>query len=329
MPKISVIIPAYNSERYIRQALKSVLCQTEQDFEVVVINDGSTDGTAFIAKSLARQDKRIRIISQPNSGKPAIARNLGIRHATGEFICFLDADDWFLPRKLEKQLSTFTHYPHLNVVFHDVKHLYENGSQDSSSYLGKVNFPVIAKDYITLAEDGLYLCNPNFYNFMSVYCTSMAIQNVMLRRSCLEAQPVWFPENMTIGEDIDLWFRLALSNRMACLYEVLSCYRRHDNNITNDMNMYFQGSLEVYEKNLQRGDSLFTEQEKEAYKGKISGQHFHYGYYLFRKLDFSSARKEYLKALKLKSSRKTLTAYLKTFLPRVIVKSYQYLPKKT
>ncbi len=321
MPKVSIIIPAYNCERYIRQAIESVLCQSEQNFEIIIINDGSTDGTYFIAKSLAKSDHRILVISQLNSGKPSIARNVGIRNSSGEFICFLDADDLYLPRKLEKQLKIFHQYPHLNLVFHDVKNLHENGNEDTGSYLGRADFDFTARDYVTHVKDNLYLCKPNFYNYMSVYCTSVAIQNIMLRRSCLQSEPIWFSEELTIGEDIDLWFRLAIRNRLACLYEPLSYYRRHDDNMTNNMEGYFKGSLEVYETNLRRGYNLFTEDEKLDYKSKISGQHFHYGYYLYANLDMKSARREYLSALKLRSTSKTMLALLKTFIPAKIVKS--------
>ncbi|WP_054694475.1 glycosyltransferase family 2 protein [Geotalea toluenoxydans] len=156
MPKVSVIIPAYNCERYIGQAIESVLCQGVRNLELLVVNDGSTDGTLSIVKFLAEKDSRIRVLSQANSGKPAIARNVGIRQSSGEFICFLDADDLFFPRKLEKQLDVFRRYPHLNLVFHDVKNLYENG-EESGSYLGRAEF----RDHVatTSAAKGMdFIC---------------------------------------------------------------------------------------------------------------------------------------------------------------------------
>ncbi|GAB7026150.1 glycosyltransferase family 2 protein [Geotalea toluenoxydans] len=326
MPKVSVIIPAYNCERYIGQAIESVLCQGVRNLELLVVNDGSTDGTLSIVKFLAEKDSRIRVLSQANSGKPAIARNVGIRQSSGEFICFLDADDLFFPRKLEKQLDVFRRYPHLNLVFHDVKNLYENG-EESGSYLGRAEFRDHVGNYLSRKRDGLYLCNGNFYNFMSAHCPSLAIQNVMVRRSALEAQSTWFPEDMKIGEDLDLWFRLALNTPMACIMEPLSYYRRHDSNITNNLSGYFKGSLEVHEKNLKRSAKLLTKQEKDIYKSKISAQHFHYGYYLYRNMDMKSARQEYMSSLGLQPTRKALFALLKTFIPARVIKSCRYYLK--
>lgn len=141
MPRISVIIPVYNCESYIGEALKSILNQSVQDVEIIVVNDGSTDGTLSVAEAFAEKDKNIRIISQTNSGKPAVARNVGLRHAAGEYICFLDGDDLFLPGKLEKQLEIFRRFPELNLVFHDVRHLYEDNRHDLGSYLATPDSP--------------------------------------------------------------------------------------------------------------------------------------------------------------------------------------------
>ncbi len=323
MPKISVIIPAYNSERYIRLAIESVLCQSEQDFEIVVIDDGSTDGTLSIVKSLAEYDNRIRVITQPNSGKPSIARNAGIKNSSGDFVCFLDADDLYFPNKLEKQLKVFQKYPHLNLVFHDVKLFTENSSKDQGSYLVNTNFIANAKDYVTAAQDGIYLCKENFFNYMSVYSASLAIPNVMVRRSCLDAQAVWFPEDTAIGEDVDLWFRLALSNRLACIFECLSYYRRHDNNITNHMEGYLKGSIQVHGRNLKRGLKLLTKTEIKEYEKKILTMHWHYGYLLYSKYETSLARHQFMNALKIKFSTKAFIALLKTMLPVSFIKLYK------
>jgi glycosyltransferase involved in cell wall biosynthesis len=96
---ISVIIPVYNAEKYLKKCLKSVIEQTYKEFEVILINDGSTDNSAVIAKYFEQKDKRIRVIEQENSG-PAQARNRGIEAAVGEYIAFIDSDDWVSPEML-------------------------------------------------------------------------------------------------------------------------------------------------------------------------------------------------------------------------------------
>ncbi len=322
MPAISVIIPAYNCELFIREAITSVQTQSFQDFEIVVVNDGSTDQTLSIVESMAKDDQRIKVLSQSNSGKPSVARNVAIKNSTGEFLCFLDGDDVFLPSKFEKEINLFLKYPQVNVVFHDVRFLNENdnSSVDKVSYLGRVNFTETAKDYITPDQDRVYLCKDNYYNFMSAYFASVLVSAVMIRRSCLLSLTVWFPENIVIGEDIDLWFRLALTNRFAYLDEPLSHYRQHDNSITRDMSIYLKGSIQVHLRNLERGRNLLTEQEKKKYQAKIRALHWHYGYLLYSNYQMSHARREYFSALKLAFSVKAFIALLKTMLPVSLVK---------
>ncbi|MCG5502263.1 glycosyltransferase family 2 protein, partial [Ectothiorhodospira lacustris] len=120
MKKISIIIPAYNAEEFIRKSIESALNQnTEADLEIIVINDGSTDNTEREAKSYL---PKIKYISTENRGVSA-ARNLGIMNATGDFICFLDADDTWHPNKLKIQLELFKNHPELGTVICDERHI--------------------------------------------------------------------------------------------------------------------------------------------------------------------------------------------------------------
>ncbi len=100
MPLVSVVIPAYNSGRYLDEAVRSVIAQTFTDWECIVVDDGSTEDLSRIGK----MDPRVRLIRQPNSGVAA-ARNIGVAHSTGEFVAFLDHDDIWLPEKLEAQVT--------------------------------------------------------------------------------------------------------------------------------------------------------------------------------------------------------------------------------
>lgn len=104
LPLVSVIIPAYNGEKFIRQTLESILSQTYQNFEVTVVDDGSQDSTAEIVKAYCQKDSRITILQQENSGVAA-ARNLAIRHSRGEYIAPIDADDIWYPENLEQQVQ--------------------------------------------------------------------------------------------------------------------------------------------------------------------------------------------------------------------------------
>ena len=105
IPKISVIIPVYNTEKYLRRCIDSVLAQTYQDFELLLIDDGSKDSSGAICDEYASQDTRVRVFHKENGGVSS-ARNLGLDHARGEWITFVDADDWMADDMLQQMLDT-------------------------------------------------------------------------------------------------------------------------------------------------------------------------------------------------------------------------------
>ena len=129
-PLISIIIPTYNRGEFIKETIITALNQTYNNFEILVIDDGSTDDTEQVTNSI--KDDRLKYFWQEHRGRPAPARNKGIQLAKGEYIAFLDSDDIWLPRKLEKQLKTFAQYPELLVVstngetfpIHPSKHIF-------------------------------------------------------------------------------------------------------------------------------------------------------------------------------------------------------------
>lgn len=102
--KVSVTMPAYNAERFLAEAIESVLCQTFTDFELIIVDDGSTDSTLSIAESYAQRDHRVRVVTQPHGGISS-GRNRGLAEARGEWIAVMDADDIILPQRLERQLA--------------------------------------------------------------------------------------------------------------------------------------------------------------------------------------------------------------------------------
>lgn len=212
-PKVSVVIPLYNSKRWIRGALRSVLDQRFRDFEILVIDDGSTDTGPQIAAKY--HDHRIRIIVQENRGL-AGARNIGIRHARGQFIAFLDADDLWTEDKLEKHVALLESEPEIGFTFSWSEMIDETGNS-----LGMIQRPQARK--ITPA---------------SVFCRN-PIGNgssAVVRRSVLDTiefpYPVgnyacWFDETFRQSEDIECWTRIALSvaTRFSCINETLTRYR--------------------------------------------------------------------------------------------------------
>jgi glycosyltransferase involved in cell wall biosynthesis len=125
MKTVSVIIPVYNAERYIADTLRSLLAQTYPYFEALIVDDGSPDRSLEVCQRFT--DRRIRIIRQPNRGLPG-ARNTGIRHAQGEYIAFLDADDLWTPDKLEKHVAHLERSPQVGVSFSYSAFINETGN---------------------------------------------------------------------------------------------------------------------------------------------------------------------------------------------------------
>lgn len=199
--RIAVVIPAFNASRFLGVTLDSLRSQTHAPTEVIVVDDGSTDDTVAIARRMGA-----RVVSQPQRG-PGAARNRGIREATATWIAFCDADDWFAPNKLERQL-------------HSVKHL---GAQCIASDAWVVEGDTVVRcknsrrvvpAAITLDE--LLRSNP-------VICST-----VLARRDAID-QAGMFDESpeLIATEDYDLWLRMAVREPIAYLDEPLTFYRAH------------------------------------------------------------------------------------------------------
>jgi glycosyltransferase involved in cell wall biosynthesis len=133
-PTASVIVPAYNVEPYLREALESVLAQTVTPHEIVVVDDGSTDGTGAVADEIAREHPLVRVVRQANGG-PAVARNTAIEMSTGEFLVFLDADDVMLPDRIEQQLGYLLAHPEVGLVVGAVELMAEPGAELNAEFL--------------------------------------------------------------------------------------------------------------------------------------------------------------------------------------------------
>ena len=185
MPKISVVVPAYNSQSTILETIYSVLQQSFSDFELIVINDGSTDKTLRLLSTV--NDARLKVYSYPNGGLPA-ARNRGIVRATGQFISFIDADDLWTPDKLELQLQALQKNPQAGVAYSWTICM----GNDGSSFHPGISETVQGNVYSKLLVG-------NFIGSGS---------NVLIRREAIESVG-YFDESLKSCEDWDYWMRLA------------------------------------------------------------------------------------------------------------------------
>jgi glycosyltransferase involved in cell wall biosynthesis len=215
MIKISVIIPTYNRANLLMRSINSVLNQTYKDFELIVINDGSTDNTGEIVENLRKNDERIIYIKIDNSGGPAHPKNIGIKKAQGEYIAFLDDDDEWMPTKLEKQISLFekTNKEDLTIV-----------SCDSVVIDNKGETAVKTSKITNYGLRDLLIKNSIFTG--TVLVRSLAIQNIDL-----------FDEKLKFLEDWDMWIRILSKDKKIEFYpEILFKYNVGNTNTTKKIN---------------------------------------------------------------------------------------------
>ena len=185
MPIISVIVPAYNGQRTIVETINSVLEQTFIDFELIVINDGSTDRTLELLETV--QDKRLKVYSYPNGGLPT-ARNRGIDRAKGKFISFIDADDLWTRDKLELQLEALQKNPQAGVAYSWTISMDNNGNSFHPGAIANFQGNVYANLLVS--------------NFIA------SGSNVLIRREAIDSVG-YFDETLKSAEDWDYWLRLA------------------------------------------------------------------------------------------------------------------------
>lgn len=209
MPTISVIIPAYNAERTILETIQSVQEQTYADFELLVINDGSTDRTLSIVQTLA--DSRIKLFTLKNSGVCS-ARNFGITHAQGNFISFLDADDLWTPDKLELQLNALKKDPEADVVYSWTYFFYEQAGEKIPGH------PTFFQGYIY--PD---LLKENFISSGS---------NILIRKEAVN-RIQGFDSTFPHCADWDFYLRLANQNKFVFVPKHQILYRQSTSSMTS------------------------------------------------------------------------------------------------
>ncbi len=210
MPSTTTVIPLYNKAPYIKRALDSVLAQTKRPDEIIVVDDGSTDGGAEIVEAMATPN--LRLIRQDNAGVSA-ARNRGIVEAHGEWIAFLDADDEWLPRFLEVALRKVDEIP-------DLVGVAVNRAQDGTGE------PVFAE--VELSPTGI-VCN-YFAECLRRGPPLFHSSSCVIRKSAILAAD-GFPVGVTHGEDTDTWMRLAWLGPLAFVPELLAIY--HNDTMDN------------------------------------------------------------------------------------------------
>ena len=223
IPNVSVIIPTYNRADLVKRAIKSVLDQTYQNFELIVINDNSLDDTINVINTF--KDSRIQCIShKKNRGAPA-ARNTGINKSRGEYIAFLDDDDEWLPEKLEIQLEYLNHRPNVGLIY--------------------AGYEIVDKD-----KNKIHRINPKergntFHRIL--HTNFIGSPTVLVRRECFESVG-GFDEKFKSSQDWDMWIRISQKYDVDYVPNILAKYNISGNRITTNMNSVINGHIQILSK---------------------------------------------------------------------------------
>jgi glycosyltransferase involved in cell wall biosynthesis len=227
MPRVSITIPTFNCARFIERAIDSALAQTYADYEIVVVDDGSTDDTRQV---LARYGDKVRYVHQPNGGLSS-ARNLALAHASGELIAYLDADDIWYPHRLERQVAFLDARPDCGFVHSDVTIIDEADRVLHQRFNAETRRPV-PEGACTL--DLLRRCH-------------VQVPTVLERRACIERVGN-FDGRLKTAQDYLHWIRIAMAG-MAVGYiaEPLAMYRRTTSSLSSSPRRVLDDCVIIFE----------------------------------------------------------------------------------
>jgi glycosyltransferase involved in cell wall biosynthesis len=197
-PLVSVVMSVYNGEKYISEAIESILNQTFSDFEFIIINDGSTDGTSAILHRCEQVDSRLRVYHQEHCGLIA-SLNRGCRLAQGNYIARMDADDVSMPERLTRQVHYMKAHPGIGVLGTWIEYIDENGTQRANWRMPTV---------------------PALIGWSLFFGTCLAHPSVLMRRDVIERLDFYCPEAL-YAEDYDLWTRVSIVSRIANVPDIL------------------------------------------------------------------------------------------------------------
>src|ERR1035437_2488403 len=226
---VSVIIPAHNAEGTVRETLKSALAQTYENIEVIVVDDGSTDGTGNIIRDVASSDNRVRIIEQANAGVAA-ARNAGIWQSADDFVAPLDADDLWHPSCIEKLMAVLL-------------------SSDSSMAAVYANYRSIEEDSLVIGSQPILKFEGNIFGHLLCLNFISSGSSLLMRKKAVLAvggYESWLRGAGAEGcEDSLIQLRIAAKYSFGCVPEYLIGYRRRPSNMSSDLVCMFDSAQRV------------------------------------------------------------------------------------
>ena len=224
MPKISVIIPVYNGEKYLKECLDSILSQTMSDIEVICINDGSTDDSLKILSEYQNKDRRIKIINQSNQGQ-AVARNRAFATAEGRYIGYVDCDDW-IPKDFYEKLYNAAEKTDADIAGCNIISVKENET----------------KHMLKLKKQKVYQTTPDKYKAFNVPKLNY-IWNKIYRRDFMQKHHIFFPEGMFFEDILFTHQILDCCAKAVTVPDTVYFYRQNPNSTVNTMNETKAGQL--------------------------------------------------------------------------------------
>lgn len=317
-PFISVIVPVYNGERYLGDALQSLASQTSEDIEVIVVDDGSIDRSSTIAAQFAKRDTRFHLITLAKpSGRPARARNTGIAAAHGTYIAFLDADDIALAHRFASVVAAL-HTTKAQMVFADMLRMAPDGRiPNATPILAGRGFPSAAHEYLDAVAPSLYLCRSTFPAFMISIYEAIHVPTVVCLRALLADEPFVFDEALVCGEDLDLFYRLARRTQPVFIEEVHSIVRVHPTSLTASRpTQTATDALAVRAKHYEELRSSLDSIGDSLARRRLARAHWELGYARWCEEQNALARASFTASFRLRPSLTAATSYLKAWLPR-------------
>lgn len=220
-PLVSIVTPTYNRADFIEQAVNSVLAQTYANFELLIVDDGSTDNTRDLLEPVLA-DSRVRYFHQENQGQ-SVARNLALSEAKGDFVCFLDSDNYWPAEKLEKQVELFRGQPDYDVIYGDIIVIDETGKEVTRKNMSRYSGHIAR-----------YMIRDN--------CVSM--NTAMARRRCFNELGAMSGQRR-VADDYDLWLRFSARFRFLYVPQFFAYYRVMDDQISSDKTRRFASNWQI------------------------------------------------------------------------------------
>lgn len=313
-PLVSVIVPCYNSERYLAETLRSVLSQSYTNLEVIAADDGSTDGTVALLEKTAASDARLRVVRRTTrGGRPAITKNTALEHVRGRYVAFLDHDDLYRPGKIERQVCFLQSNPTCVAVFHDIEFV-DAAGQAQGRYLP--DFLTDAKRHLRPVATDEYVCDASFFKFQSLRYAAMHTISVMVSLAHFPLADLRFDTQYLVCDDTDLWIRLGLAGEVGYVDEVRAQYRLHDTNITRNRLKLDLDAVALLQNNYRRIAGQLDSAEQQALRARTADVWSAVGWTLRCQGRRGQAAAAYLKALRRDPKPAYAWALAKSWLPR-------------